>query len=327
MGRIYLQPTSNKVATQNFKKTVLKTISISSLVDKGVSENVVNMLWSEYPKGTFNAWGVKNGYEDRTFNTWANMNSGDIVLFTKPGGIFYKAVIKNTSKSPELANALWGLDEDGETWENIYLINELEEHEISYESFNGILGYKQSYVVQGFRGLDQEKSDLLYNFEGFDSENYDKVQSEKDYEETVKRLEGKHSLDNERKTLVRREQKFLRDYLFPSETSHCSICMEEFPIDMLVAAHVKKRSVCTPEERLDYKNIVTPMCKFGCDELYEKGYLFVSENGLVEINDSKVVTPIIEKYINKVSNNKCIHHNSQTEQYFKYHRDVQIKND
>lgn len=47
----------------------------------------------------------------------------------------------------------------------------------------------------------------------------------------------------------------------------------------LVAAHKKKRSICTEAERSD-PFIVFPLCLFGCDYMYESGVLVV-EAGVV----------------------------------------------
>jgi hypothetical protein len=71
---------------------------------------------------------------------------------------------------------------------------------------------------------------------------------------------------------MRTEQSYLRHVNFKYQKYvDCGICHREFPISFLVAAHVKKRSECSDEERRDYKHITMPMCKFCCDDLYEKG--------------------------------------------------------
>ena len=52
-------------------------------------------------------------------------------------------------------------------------------------------------------------------------------------------------------------------------------------MQFLRAAHIKKRSVCTDEERRDISNIAVPACVFGCDALFETGFVAVSPDGLV----------------------------------------------
>ena len=50
-------------------------------------------------------------------------------------------------------------------------------------------------------------------------------------------------------------------------------------MQFLVAAHIKKRSVCTDAEKRDLKYVAMSACKFGCDELFERGYIAVADDG------------------------------------------------
>ena len=84
----------------------------------------------------------------------------------------------------------------------------------------------------------------------------------------------------------RKEQGILQEWLFKGKTTEqCALCGEEFHVDALVTAHKKKRALCTSVERLD-PYIVMPICVFGCDFLYERGYLSVVK-GRIELNTSK----------------------------------------
>lgn len=74
----------------------------------------------------------------------------------------------------------------------------------------------------------------------------------------------------------RREQGILQDWLFDGkEVEKCAICDRMFSSSALVAAHKKKRSLCSENERLD-PHVVMPLCVFGCDYLYENGILVIS---------------------------------------------------
>ncbi len=76
---------------------------------------------------------------------------------------------------------------------------------------------------------------------------------------------------------VRREQQILRDSLFAGKTTDaCALCGQKFSVQALVAAHKKKREHCTEEERCD-PHIVMPLCKFGCDHLYEERHVYVED--------------------------------------------------
>ncbi len=74
----------------------------------------------------------------------------------------------------------------------------------------------------------------------------------------------------------RREQTFLRDFLFGSnEEGTCAICGSVLPTTLLVAAHIKPRSECTDSERRDFVNNIVPICLIGCDALFERGLIVV----------------------------------------------------
>jgi hypothetical protein len=117
----------------------------------------------------------------------------------------------------------------------------------------------------------------------------------------------------------RTEQYILREYLLGGhDRGSCAICSKVFPIKFLATAHIKKRSKCTIEEKKDI-NIVMPTCHFGCDKLFEDGYVIVKE-GIIKNNISKKQsTPSIEDYIHNLENNKCNYYNENTQRYFKEH--------
>ncbi|ANA15283.1 hypothetical protein [Acetobacter oryzifermentans] len=88
------------------------------------------------------------------------------------------------------------------------------------------------------------------------------------------------STDREGKGLSRREQAILADWVFDGQPkANCAVCGRTFARRALVVAHKKKRSRCSDTERLD-PHIVFPLCTFGCDYLYEHGYIIV-RNGCV----------------------------------------------
>lgn len=98
-------------------------------------------------------------------------------------------------------------------------------------------------------------------------------------------LYGETDADREQKQ--RREQSILRRWLFKDKAREtCALCGKEFSVDSLVAAHKKPRAICSENERTD-PYIVMPLCKFGCDQVYEKRWVRIS-NGCIEPNDIEV---------------------------------------
>jgi hypothetical protein len=98
-------------------------------------------------------------------------------------------------------------------------------------------------------------------------------------------------LDRDCISMARKEQAFLRAHLRRGAViGECAICHNIFSIDMLVASHLKMRSACDRSERKDIDNVAGLMCKTGCDDLYERGYISV-EAGRVISTNARMVTP------------------------------------
>ena len=93
----------------------------------------------------------------------------------------------------------------------------------------------------------------------------------------VRRLRNLESTDETIETKRRLEQPILREWLFEdNKTALCAICHKEYNVSSLVTAHKKKRSDCSYTERTE-PNIVVPLCRFGCDFLYETRHVLVEE--------------------------------------------------
>lgn len=326
MEKIVLQPAANKVAQEHFSDTVRQHVSLERLRE-GFREDQMEKLERLYPSGSAPVWGVTPTSSGRKEKEWRKIEYGDIALFSKEGEFFASSSITLKTQSPGLAADLWGVDgESGKTWEYIYLLDtELVSLGLPYKPFNKAVGYAANYFPQSLRVLDKEKSErAVAEFEFGTEGGYDPSVGRDEFESTVDRLEElreeNKSLDQKRETLWRREQKMLRSHLFGRrDMADCTLCTRSFPTDILVAAHIKKRSECDREERLDYKNNVVPMCKLGCDDLFEHGYLVV-ENGVVHQGPRDPTTDAVRQYVDQAWNVKCQHWNDDSAPYFRYHR-------
>lgn len=108
-------------------------------------------------------------------------------------------------------------------------------------------------------------------------------------------------LDGETVANSRKEQAFLRSYLLQGMTKgECVLCGRSFPTELLVAAHIKPRSECSRDEKLDFDNIAALMCVLGCDSLFEKGFVYVLD-GMVHANPRRKGTPHVEKAIEQLA--------------------------
>lgn len=128
-----------------------------------------------------------------------------------------------------------------------------------------------------------------------------------------------------RSSTTRKEQGLLRALTFgDAQTMQCSLCHREFPCNLMVTAHIKPRSKCSPSERKD-PNVVMPVCKIGCDDFYEKGYLTVEANGQIETRAPDELFSDVGKVLSQYLGKQCLSHNEKTESYFRFKRDLIFK--
>ncbi len=120
--------------------------------------------------------------------------------------------------------------------------------------------------------------------------------------------------------LVRTEQGFLRNTLFGNSVAgECAICGRSLPVGLLVAAHIKKRAECSETEKADYQHNVVPMCVFGCDGLFERGYIVVVD-GAVAVGQARRadLTPAVATYL-KTIEGRPVPAWATCSQYFDWH--------
>lgn len=112
--------------------------------------------------------------------------------------------------------------------------------------------------------------------------------------------------DDDIQSSKRKEQQILRQWLFEGKKNECcAICQNNFEIESLVTAHKKVRSDCSFNERID-PYVVMPLCKFGCDHLYESGVLKVSGGIVLSTINHKECTTYEKVFIENSVGNKLM---------------------
>ena len=145
---------------------------------------------------------------------------------------------------------------------------------------------------------------------------------DKDFEEHFKlRLQEIEDTDGQNKqTQSRREQGILRSILFKDTSeAKCAICHRTFPTEIMVAAHIKPRRACSTLERKN-PNVVMPVCKVGCDEFFEKGYIIVDQDGITQINEEISYSIELHSVLSSLAGKSCSHFKQETEYFFSYKR-------
>ena len=117
---------------------------------------------------------------------------------------------------------------------------------------------------------------------------------------------------------VRTEQRYLRNQQLQLRGSRCSLCGHSYPEEFLVAAHIKPRFKCSEKERLDIRHVSMLACLFGCDALFENGYLVVGADGIIRAG--KPGRGQVGHYAGELLGRTCSAHDEQSQGYFVWHR-------
>lgn len=125
--------------------------------------------------------------------------------------------------------------------------------------------------------------------------------------------------DGEVAVKVRAEQHQLRQHLFGRETEQtCALCGRTLPANLMVTAHIKQRSQCTANERID-RNVVMAACALGCDAVFEKGYVHVSKHGIIDAGPIFEGGEHLQGFIDYLVGRKVTVYSPVTEKYFAWH--------
>lgn len=332
--RVVLQPTSDKTAQANYKKTILNLVDLDE-VKPFIQSHEYDELKAVYPSGKCNVWGVKNGKNDATKKQYDKLQVGDLVWFYKSSLFYSQAFVMYRLHSKQLSHYLWN---DDSQFENIYFLAEVSPFNLEIQVFNKLVyGKEESFPVMGFRVLSEMQTALLVDGLNVEDEPRDiskprkknrfATKSANELLNSLLLLEENKELDLAAKRKARMEQSILRELLFhKKETEICACCGKEYPINYLITAHIKKRAYCTIDEKLDAK-VVIPLCLFGCDTMFEKGLVVVDENGKFKRTDALndvVVTPSIIQLLKEYDNQECEYWNEDTKGYFRWHYDFHV---
>jgi 5-methylcytosine-specific restriction endonuclease McrA len=145
MTNLFLVPTVNRRARENFERTVRRQVPLSAL--GGLSPAARRL--ARATRGDLAAWGSMAGKGDTNVSTWAAMRPGDRVLFYFDGLFPVCARVVVSDHSPAVAKRLWG-EEGGQTWEYMYLLDDVRQVDIPRLPAVRKLGYSPDYFPRRF---------------------------------------------------------------------------------------------------------------------------------------------------------------------------------
>ena len=164
--QVIILPAGSDVARVHYQNTIEKTVPLDRI--RGlVDEDVAAQLAQEGEDG-FSVWGFVPGEDDRNALRWKKIESGSIALFGGEGRVKSVGSLVLKARAPKLAEALWGRDDSGQTWEYIIFLKRMEKVEVSYKTLNEAAGFKPDYFIRSFEVLNEERSgNVLKHLQGW----------------------------------------------------------------------------------------------------------------------------------------------------------------
>ncbi|MHA7278887.1 hypothetical protein ACX80H_03950 [Arthrobacter sp. MDT2-2] len=280
MPLVIVQPAGNREGKRNYAKTVESPISLTA-TQQHLSAGDQEQLAILHPSGAVPVWGTTRGERGQMESRWNRITAGDVVLFTGGNRVFKTARVTHKFRSQSLADSLWErkttANGDKASWEFMYSFNQPEDADVSYDDLKEVLG-ELPLPTREFSVLTSQQSDPILNYLEDHGATPPPEPTPAATQTVLKEFEA---MESEYIGKRRTEQQYLRQYLLPGVEGDCLLCGRTFSRDFLVAAHIKKRSLCTPQEKADIPAVAMLACRFGCDELYERGMIVVSSQGKV----------------------------------------------
>lgn len=117
----------------------------------------------------------------------------------------------------------------------------------------------------------------------------------------------------------RKEQNKLRAAkLNGAEAAPCVLCGRELPVRHLRAAHIKKRSECSNEEKLNLDNVMLACVE--CDALFELGDISVDDTGIITTGKSTTTTDDLDTSVNSLIGKICTAFSTASAPFFAHRR-------
>ncbi|MFF4442024.1 hypothetical protein [Streptomyces sp. NPDC001621] len=319
--RIVMQPArrSEKDVDQHYQDTIVNPVVFDDHADV-LDAATIDQLKQLFPDGQAQMWGVVPGKKNVNVSRIKKMHPGDWVFFSGDKRIYFGGTIALMWRNKELATRLWGTDHAGSTWEYMYALSGTRGFDIPIQEIRTLLGWNPNRNIMGISVLTEDESDTLQTLLTLDAataalEPVDTAQEEA----AVAAFDGE--LERMAQRAQRGEQASLKRRLLQGATGQCALCGRTLPGTFLIAAHIKKRAMCTDDEKRDLANIAMLACTLGCDAVYEHGYVTVTPGGAIAVSPLVTEIPEVAAYIQERLASRTISWwTPSREPYYLWHR-------
>ena len=154
---VAIQPAGNEFGRKHYVDTVENLVDLNRFTQ--FLGNDREDLFAIAENGKIALWGVTPGANGVNISKYEKLEPGDTVLFTRKGFVYASATITHLFHNKSFATEIWGQDDKGQTWEYMYSLGAVENHQIPYQALRDAIGSEEGDNFMGFRVLDGEKSD------------------------------------------------------------------------------------------------------------------------------------------------------------------------
>ncbi|WP_181035099.1 hypothetical protein [Arthrobacter sp. B0490] len=281
MSLVIVQPARNAVARKNYARTVDNPVSLTETASYLAPEDQ-QQLTGLHPSGTVPLWGTTAGERGQLKTRWDRISSGDTILFTGDSEVFKVGRVTHKFRSAGLADTLWApkttANGHSASWEYMYAFNQPMDITIPYTRIDQALR-DLPFPTREFSVLTPAQSDRILEYLQMSGQEPPPPPTPASSQQMTWTSE---EFDVSYLTRRRTEQAYLRQFLLKGGSGQCALCGRDFSKDFLVAAHIKKRSLCTDQEKADIPAVAMLACRFGCDELFERGMIVVAPDGRIK---------------------------------------------
>ena len=319
--RIVMQPArrSDKVVNQHYLDTIANPVVFDEHADL-LEPGVMDELKQLFPDGSAEMWGVVPGKGGANLPRINKMSPGQWVFFTGDKKLYFGGTIALMWHNKALAERLWDTDAAGSTWEYMYALSGTRGFDIPISEVRQLLGWNANRNIMGITVLNEDESDTLQTLLTLDPATAaTSPLTAQDERAAVNAFDG--DLERKAQRAQRGEQAALKRRLLPGSTGECALCGRELPATFLIGAHIKKRAMCTDDEKRDLANIAMLACTFGCDALYEHGYVAIAPGGTIQVSPLAYDLPGVATHIQeRLADRTVTWWNEDRESYYQWHR-------
>lgn len=146
--RVFLVPSSNDAALENFDRTVLDGVS---------REEIREHSSLPFRSERLPVWGTKAG----NVGTWEKLREGDYLLFYQNRSYPYAARVLAAEENELLGRSLWPDHDEDDPWAYIMYLFDVTETAISRSEINKLAGYSNAFAPMGFQSLNETGVDAI----------------------------------------------------------------------------------------------------------------------------------------------------------------------